>query len=577
MNSGSNAKLYTANTQNAMRIDSSGNVGIGTSSPSQKLHVEGAGNQFIFLNNSATNDGFYFIAGTGASSIQTNGGSNITLNLFTAGTERMRIDSSGNVGIGTSSPSYKLDVDVGAPSSSDQVLGRFSSQAGLRSIGYVWDDSQSTLGIATLTNHAMTFHINGNSNEKMRLDTSGNLLVGTTDANPGNNSGGSDVGIVLDNNGKVLATANSAEVMVLNRQSSDGDIAEFRKDGTTVGSIGTSSNTEITLAGLDAGVGLIDHALVPTQGDGLLYRNDNEVDLGRSDTRFKDLYLSGSIEIENGTGNVGVGKQALNSNTADSNTAVGYQAGYTNVSGRSNTFIGNDAGEISTSSFNTYIGKDAGKLITSGQKNTILGSYNGNQGGLDIRTSSSNIVLSDGDGNPRYHLNSSGSTNIYSTSTGIMSLISSYGAGTSQALLTGLYSATDITGSGGTVSLRVWTNGNIQNTNNSYTALSDQKLKENIVDANPQWDDIKALRVRNYNMIEGQTHRQIGLIAQEVETVSAGLVYDTSDYDTDGNDLGTVTKSVNYSVLYMKAVKALQEAMDRIETLEAKVTALENA
>ena len=78
-------------------------------------------------------------------------------------------------------------------------------------------------------------------------------------------------------------------------------------------------------------------------------------------------------------------------------------------------------------------------------------------------------------------------------------------------------------------------------------------------------------------MIEGQTHRQIGLIAQEVETVSAGLVYETPDYDTDGNGLGTVTKSVNYSVLYMKAVKALQEAMDRIETLEAKVTALENA
>ena len=44
--------------------------------------------------------------------------------------------------------------------------------------------------------------------------------------------------------------------------------------------------------------------------------------------------------------------------------------------------------------------------------------------------------------------------------------------------------------------------------------------------------------------------------------------------DAEGNDLGTVTKSVNYSVLYMKAVKALQEAMERIETLEAKVAAL---
>jgi hypothetical protein len=64
--------------------------------------------------------------------------------------------------------------------------------------------------------------------------------------------------------------------------------------------------------------------------------------------------------------------------------------------------------------------------------------------------------------------------------------------------------------------------------------------------------------------------------------VSPGLVSESPDRDADGNDLGTVTKSVNYSVLYMKAVKALQEAMERIETLEtqnadllARVTALE--
>jgi hypothetical protein len=148
-------------------------------------------------------------------------------------------------------------------------------------------------------------------------------------------------------------------------------------------------------------------------------------------------------------------------------------------------------------------------------------------------------------------------------------------AGTVSALYQGRYSATDNTGTTGTRSYVVWTNGNVQNTNNSYTAISDIKLKENIVNANSQWDDIKALQVRNYNLKEGQTHRQIGLIAQEVEPISPGLVYESPDRDPEGNDLGTVTKSVNYSVLYMKAVKALQEAMERIETLEAKVAALE--
>jgi hypothetical protein len=45
-------------------------------------------------------------------------------------------------------------------------------------------------------------------------------------------------------------------------------------------------------------------------------------------------------------------------------------------------------------------------LVTTGSNNTILGAYNGNQGGLDIRTSSNNIVLSDGDGNPRLYIDS---------------------------------------------------------------------------------------------------------------------------------------------------------------------------
>ena len=146
-------------------------------------------------------------------------------------------------------------------------------------------------------------------------------------------------------------------------------------------------------------------------------------------------------------------------------------------------------------------------------------------------------------------------------------------ADTTYRLLQGVHGATDIV-TGGTTSIIIYSNGNIINTNNSYGAISDIKLKENVVDANSQWDDIKALQVRKYNFKEDQTHTQIGLVAQEVELVSPGLVTESPDRDEDGNDLGTVTKSVNYSVLYMKAVKALQEAMERIETLEADVAAL---
>ena len=132
----------------------------------------------------------------------------------------------------------------------------------------------------------------------------------------------------------------------------------------------------------------------------------------------------------------------------------------------------------------------------------------------------------------------------------------------------------------GTTAFVVLRNGNTLNANGSYTTISDAKLKENIVDAGSQWDDLKAIKIRNWNFKEGigyETHRQIGPIAQELEEVCPGLVCETLDQDDEGNETGEVTKGVNQSVLYMKAVKALQEAMERIEALEAKVAALEGA
>jgi hypothetical protein len=171
----------------------------------------------------------------------------------------------------------------------------------------------------------------------------------------------------------------------------------------------------------------------------------------------------------------------------------------------------------------------------------------------------------------RMRINSNGIVVARNSVGDTLNLYNAVSAGTSNAFIYGAHSSASAYT--GTTSFVVWTNGNVVNTNNSYGSISDIKLKENIVDANSQWDDLKALQVRNYNFKEGQTHTQIGLVAQEAELVSPGLVSESPDRDDEGNDLGTVTKSVNYSVLYMKAVKALQEAMERIETLEARLTA----
>ena len=139
----------------------------------------------------------------------------------------------------------------------------------------------------------------------------------------------------------------------------------------------------------------------------------------------------------------------------------------------------------------------------------------------------------------------------------------------------GTYSHLECAIHGVAVKMKVLDGGDVKNTNNSYGAISDQRMKENIVDAASQWDDIKALQVRKYNRI-GETQKELGVIAQELEASGmGGLVEEGKWYDVDNNSDDETRKSVKYSVLYMKAVKALQEAMTRIETLETKVAALE--
>jgi hypothetical protein len=123
--------------------------------------------------------------------------------------------------------------------------------------------------------------------------------------------------------------------------------------------------------------------------------------------------------------------------------------------------------------------------------------------------------------------------------------------------------------------LQIADSGNVTNTNGTYGTISDLKLKQDITDATPQWDDIKNLRFRKYRFkseveLDPNAKPFLGLVAQEAELVCPGLVEEHTDRDREDNDLGTTTKSIKTSILYMKAVKALQEAMARIETLEAQ-------
>ena len=155
----------------------------------------------------------------------------------------------------------------------------------------------------------------------------------------------------------------------------------------------------------------------------------------------------------------------------------------------------------------------------------------------------------------------------------------------------------------------VYSDGDCVNHDNSYGSMSDERIKQNIRDANSQWDDIKAVKVRNFKKKDDvrqyadKAWEQIGVIAQELETAGMdklikhanpteadiksssefGTLYEDGDSIPEDKKIGdikeikTQVKKVSYSVLYMKAIKALQEAQTRIETLETKVKALEDA
>jgi hypothetical protein len=369
--------------------------------------------------------------------------------------DNITLTDTGLVGIGTTSPSSILDIVTSAGNLEVDALGSTSTKIRHTTTG----------GILALEGDAgIRFDIDGD-NEKVRIDSSGRLLVGTS----------------------------------------------------------TSTN-----------VGYSVPAIIQT--------------------RFSSTNVAISAVRENGAAIIALGR----------------------ANGSGSEILDNDdpVGEIS------FAGADGTDLRTPVAR--INAAVDGTPGANDMPGRLVFSTTADGASSPteRMRISSGGTIQSFDSSANGLNVRSSSAAGTAANLMVGWYSATNTTN--GTYSYIVYSNGNVVNTNNSYGAISDIKFKENIVDANSQWDDLKALQVRNYNFKEGQTHTQIGLIAQEAELVSPGLVTESPDRDEDGNDLGTVTKSVNYSVLYMKAVKALQEAQLRIEQLEtqnasfeARLTALE--
>ena len=258
---------------NALTITDTGRVGIGTSNPANgaKLHTAGAiiSTQATLSSFNFNNAGFDFIESTKvgrffSTSTDTTGG----VMTFTTGqngsyTERMRIDASGNVGIGNSNPSAfnslgGKNVVVGSGAETNNLTLFSDDTADGNGYGHVaFADSNVSSSTAQYAGLIQYFHGDNtmrfytNATERTRIDSSGNLLVGTTSTTVGAGGAGTTGFRVDGSNGIVQAASDGTVAGIFNRTTSDGSIVEFRKNGTaTVGSIGTL-NSDLTIGSGD--------------------------------------------------------------------------------------------------------------------------------------------------------------------------------------------------------------------------------------------------------------------------------------------------------------------------------------
>mgnify|MGYP003624706713 CR=1 FL=1 len=235
------------------------------------------------------------------------------------------IDASENVGINTSSPAFPLDVSTNSSTTNDAVVvtrlsanttGTAANNFGA-ALNFSAEDASGSLrdlatinGIytnATNRSSALTFKTRSNLGAlttQMTIDSSGNVFVGTSGAVlPESADVSGEAGISLDASNYISAARYQNIAGYFNRIGSDGTIIDFRKSGSTVGSIQTGAGGYMHIVGgnttFGSGIAFNNQTWNPTNASGTI--TDDHVKLGDTGSRFTDLYLSGGVYL-GGTG-----------------------------------------------------------------------------------------------------------------------------------------------------------------------------------------------------------------------------------------------------------------------------------
>jgi hypothetical protein len=405
-----------------MTLDSSGNVGIGTTSPNNysgftTLTLDGTSGSLIDLEVNGTVTGEVYADASNGAGMQAIGSRRIQFK--TNNIERMQIDSSGNVGIGTASPSQTLDVNGtvelnnltvgGAQGSDGQLLTSTGS-------GVAWEDAPAG---------GPTFKTFGTSSIMI-----GDSTTGTIDAADGNTGLGVDVFEALtsgDNNiaigyGSLKAATTGHSNVAIGKDAVSGvtdgkenvavgfetlmgasSVSERPKANVAIGyraGKGTTDGRHNTFVGFDAG---IDNTTgIGNVSVGAL---SYEGTTGSGNTAMGMYALSGVVtgtynvgvgyhalsDITSGNYNVAMGNQALKTmTTGSSGVAVGWKAGYYMTVGKT-VAVGSEAYYSGTSTDDSvFIGNQAGYNVTTGYTNVIIGDRAGD---TSLTTGYSNVII----------------------------------------------------------------------------------------------------------------------------------------------------------------------------------------
>ena len=596
-----------------MRIDKDGNVGIGSNDPDSLLHVKTTvdSSETIRLQNDDTlstlgvsSDGYSFLTYQTALHIVPWDGS-------TWGGTKVIVDANGKVGIGDTSPDALLCIKGDSDSNttpsirlkdgSDTREAWISNTSGDLVLANGGDDNTPHCMLKMFDGNIMQFATAGL--ERMRITSTGNVYLGgvTSQVNSSHFQYASTFG-----------DTSAARVGFFNAAS--GNASTDKTLAFNIGCMGHGTSawhpTNMVIASLNF-IGQANDATYAGGGIDMLVSTGG--DIARSAVGTDMLFRTMDTSSTGGTekmriasnGNVGINET---SPSAKLHVALDNGTMPSVVASESALVLQNNSAVSDGCTLTIISGNENNSQICFGDEQDYdrgVMLYNHNHDKFSWRTSGAgedmtlneNGRLGIGNTNPAHTLTVEDNVNAYTVSfknnrnpsssapyVAMFRFHETPDNGTSEFLR-----CDDSVGSSAVARLIISSEGDVTNHDNSYGATSDRRIKQGIKDANSQWDDIKAVKVRNFKKNDDvaqygdKAWEQIGVIAQELEEagmdklVKEHLASESEVSVNDDINEGDMVKTVSYSVLYMKSIKALQEAMTKIETLEAKVESLENA